>query len=729
MNLKSIFFLSFISIFLSQTDYSYSEDFSSIDQLTYLEAKTNEVEEVYIGSYFQGASTLTPKKDFHNGIKIFPKEFQIGGGQIGGGQSCSITSFNGGDDYAWDYTDNGQIYYPPTYILTNGDCKETAGSVLDLSIFLSEEDIGISRIYNLSYYFYFWIDNINNNDDVKFSCSDNPGSEITFGQLNIGLHQLYLKYNTTEEKFSLNDGGSFECSSMKVLITNTANGGSDDLHFHKLKLSVVIDKKTISVKNCTDHSNLCPFSYYCDTNTGECKKCLGIFAECENRNTGKVCSRFTTNWKDVGNLQTSCKGDYFNLQYLDEMTYDINPPIKSNAASISFWLFTTKDIYEAELVDDINPNIYHITLEDFFVVTIIPRKEQYVIYVTGFEMYHEAYGKKIKDLKTKKDFDAIIKSFPFKYWKIHKEVEKINRWINVIVSFNKNTLKLSMQIFYKKRDVASTGSLVIDDYMVKRVLMSEFIYNKDEDNIADLRTSRLHFKKFYRNSDTTHLNIKIYNNNIGVYFRKLYVFVTELLIQTNLNPGYSKYLFGFQHIEFEKIFKLENYLMPELILAVPFENITKSTADDNKYFIEYYIYDMSKMYNNLNKKLLTINPGNIEDSLYYYSLGLYRLNLISAKNKKFKLPTLADTEDESCENYVDYCYQGGNPYSCNTGYLLEPNNRDCTQINFILNSNSETRLLVPGINAKNNQKGTLTDICYETCIRKTNSLSLYLIFN
>ena len=179
---------------------------------------------------------------------------------------------------------------------------------------------------------------------MKFSCSDNPGSEITFGQLNIGLHQLYLKYNTTEEKFSLNDGGSFECSSMKVLITNTANGGSNDLHFHKLKLSIVIDKKTIFIKNCTDHSNLCPFSYYCDTNTGKCKKCLGIFAECENRNTGKVCSRFTTNWKDVGNLQTSCKGDYFNLQYLDEMTYDINPPIKSNAASISFWLFTTKDI-------------------------------------------------------------------------------------------------------------------------------------------------------------------------------------------------------------------------------------------------------------------------------------------------------------------------------------------------------------------------------------------------
>ena len=35
------------------------------------------------------------------------------------------------------------------------------------------------------------------------------------------------------------------------------------------------------------------------------------------------------------------------LQKLDEMTYDINPPIKSNAATLSFWLFTTEDINNA----------------------------------------------------------------------------------------------------------------------------------------------------------------------------------------------------------------------------------------------------------------------------------------------------------------------------------------------------------------------------------------------
>ena len=37
----------------------------------------------------------------------------------------------------------------------------------------------------------------------------------------------------------------------------------------------------------------------------------------------------------------------------------------------------------------------------------------------------------------------------------------------------------------------------------------------------------------------------------------------------------TKDLQGFQYIEFEKIFNTGNNLIPELILAVPFESITK----------------------------------------------------------------------------------------------------------------------------------------------------------
>ena len=297
---------------------------------------------------------------------------------------------------------------------------------------------------------------------------------------------------------------------------------TSNIILHRVELSVIIDKTTLSQVNCNDapYSGKCPFSYYCDTNTGECKKCLGKFTECTDRSTPVTCSRFT---KELYTQQTSCNADYFNLQKLDEMTYDINPPIKSNAATLSFWLFTTEDINNAA-----DPNIYHITLEDFFVVTIIPGKSQYTIYTTAYEMYHEAYGTILKDKKTKNEFEEVIGLFPYKNWFIKKDVLKINRWINIMVSYNKNLLRLSMQILYKKNSLTQTGNINGKEFLP---LPGEYIYN-NENNIIK---STLHFKKYYRNSDTTHLNIKIYDNNIGVYFRKIYVFVTEILTSNSYN--------------------------------------------------------------------------------------------------------------------------------------------------------------------------------------------------
>ena len=91
------------------------------------------------------------------------------------------------------------------------------------------------------------------------------------------------------------------------------------------------------------------------------------------------------------------------------------------------------------------------------------------------------------------------------------------------------------------------------------------------------------------------LNINIYNNNIGVFVRKLYVYATELLITSSSD---SEKLFGFQYIEYEKIFSSSNNLMPELVLAVPFDKITKSESVEGQYSIQYYMYDMTKVYNN-----------------------------------------------------------------------------------------------------------------------------------
>jgi hypothetical protein len=73
--------------------------------------------------------------------------------------------------------------------------------------------------------------------------------------------------------------------------------------------------------------------------------------------------------------------------------------------------------------------------------------------------------------------------------------------------------------------------------------------------------------------------------------------------------------------------------MPELVLTVPFDRITKSESVERQYSIQYYKYDMTKIYNNRNIKNLLINHGDIDDSLYDYYSRLYRLKIISEKNK------------------------------------------------------------------------------------------------
>ena len=96
------------------------------------------------------------------------------------------------------------------------------------------------------------------------------------------------------------------------------------------------------------------------------------------------------------------------------MSFGITPPIKSNAASLSFWIFTLIDVNEAADGTNSNRHIYHISLEDFFVVTIIPGKTKYTIYLTAYQMYHEVYGYDIQKIKTKKEFIEIMNKFPYK---------------------------------------------------------------------------------------------------------------------------------------------------------------------------------------------------------------------------------------------------------------------------------------------------------------------------
>jgi hypothetical protein len=82
-------------------------------------------------------------------------------------------------------------------------------------------------------------------------------------------------------------------------------------------------------------------------------------------------------------------------------------------------------------IDDINKNnlfkeIFHISLEEFFAVTVIPGKTKYTLYLTAYQMYHEVYGYDIQKIKTKKEFIEIINKFPYKNWLISIDVDIMN---------------------------------------------------------------------------------------------------------------------------------------------------------------------------------------------------------------------------------------------------------------------------------------------------------------
>ena len=702
MNLKSILILLSILLLFPHFCCQFPEDFSSIEQLIY-KPTTSEEEEVYYNSYIQGDPSLIDLNEYHNGIKLIHKDLGISSTSTI--ESCTITPnpYNNDDDLLWDFDNIKNKYFPSSYTLASNKCVKDTNIELNLLGLLNEEDIGISKSYMSKYIFYFWIQNDDNTNNIILSCSD-LSTSITWPQTTQGLYQLYLIYDPISQKFNTYNGDQFSCTG-KISIQN--EGGSD-LYFLRLKLTTLISKETISSENCKVHQNKCPYSYYCDSKTERCKKCLGMFSQCSDRTTGISCSRFSTDWESAGSLKTSCKEDYYNLQYINDMSYDIIPAIRSNAASVSFWLFTTCDINEPDVPEQIDPKIFHITLEDFFVVTIIPGKEKYTIYATGYEMYHEAYENILKNFEKKQKFETFIQNdFRYKNWFTKIEITKINRWINIIVSYNKNLNRISIQAFYKKGG-GRGGSLDIDDnFKTNDNLPGEYIYN----TVNNLKESNLHYKKYYRDTDITHLNFRIYNNEIGVYIRKLYVFITELLIPNSGVPSNSINLFGFQYTEFEKVFMIDNSAIPELILALPFDNITKSGSGENKYFVEYYIYDMTKIYNNLNKKYLIIYPGDIEESLYTYSPGLYRLNLISKKNQMFSDDLLIDKTQITCTDNTNavYCYYNdvtkSLPYTCDNGCFLKPEDRTCV-------TSDGAKILVAGRNAKNNHRGTLTDVCY-----------------
>ena len=112
MNTIEIIFIYLIITFFLDINCQYPEDFSSIDQLTYLTSDSEE--EVFISSYFQDStSSLTENnaiQDFHNGIKIYPENFCTSSTATCTSALSSTTPLNG-DDATWDYINDNLTSY------------------------------------------------------------------------------------------------------------------------------------------------------------------------------------------------------------------------------------------------------------------------------------------------------------------------------------------------------------------------------------------------------------------------------------------------------------------------------------------------------------------------------------------------------------------------------------------------------------------------------------------
>ena len=115
------------------------------------------------------------------------------------------------------------------------------------------------------------------------------------------------------------------------------------------------------------------------------------------------------------------------------------------------------------------------------------------------------------------------------------------------------------------------------------------------------------------------------------------------------------------------------------------------------------MYDLNKISNNRVTKNIIVNG---DESLFNYPPTLYKLILISQKNREFTDSSLSNHQDICLNDNDNYCFKGEYVYACHSLYV-DPIIHKC-----ILPSNTESRILVPGINANTNKKGMLTDICY-----------------
>ena len=721
MSFFFVFFLFILLIKLTYETWSYfPEDFSSIDYLTNPENEN----EIHLLSFYAN-NLISKSADYRNGINIYSIRaidlFNDKCGSISDYYSSTSSYFqntnDNDNDWKVDYMNNN--FFPPKRdILFNFFRNSNPFSLIlisPLTLFDSFDSIKnrkfTEELYqnnNIIFNYYIWFTPIIDIPDLRIGCIKtdlcalNEDSGINYG--NFKANKLYQIYFQLKNDVIIYNSITLNCIKTNDYINLIIN--NINIRIYQIKITYQI----LSDISCSTNDN-CPPGTLCNSNTKLCEKCDGRYAICKDIEIGPneyiykegistlECSRFTEQWEDP--IQNSCKADYFNINKLNYITFEMLP-IKTGAASVSFWFYSIKP-------DPSSNGIFHIVLSDFMICTIIVESNEYEIYVTGYELYHEAYGIKIRDIQNKNDFITAISNFPYNTWFIKGVLNKFDRWINIRFSFNmhkgKNDVtKITLFIQYNKYSLNSSPNLNNLNIAIINKVPNEYIYGTPGSE------NDIHFKKYYRNNDLTYLKVLNYNFDKQIYIKNLYVFGTDFIASDIDSNTLLNNLKGFQYYAFEKIFENDNHNFPELFLACPFDTITFDNSD-NSYNIQYYTYDLydNELIGRRNSLITKIKATkNINNDLYSYYPKLYRLSLIKEKNKIFDNNDLISFNDIGI--YPNFYHNSDKIYSC---YSM---NQHLTLSSMTCSSSCSSNYNVGrGLNYQNNKRGICTYTCDMNC--------------
>ena len=671
--LKILIFLYFFIYSICVSFGGYPESMTTIDQLLYDNAdRTLNIKEYFIVGIQPNSITNNIYFDKKLGVPFFPisiSKFTIDTCELSVSYYSGLETTTGGgsDDRNWNNISyHFSFNLPHKTLISNhfviigeglielfdpGNLHTLTGSDISDYLKLFNLNSDLLKLNSTIFNYYFWIKTNTTLSNIIFNCIDScsvVGSILSYNyeeMIENSWHQIFLRNyriytgdNYDNYFYILDKVRSIKCNSKQFKVSLSKPNAK--LYISAIKLSVYIEKNL----NCESNELICPPYSICAQQSDGSKICVkdSLLARNLTSENIKIPGRFCKEYNNLNNLESGyCLPEYFNIQPFKKLIFPFSPPIKSGAATLSFWFF----LYKPEFKN--YEDIFHIVLDDFFVVTFILEKDisninYYIIYLTVYEMYHEAYNKKkLYESKTKTEFLEIIETFPFKNWYIKYEVKKLNRWVYFRFNFNQHksstdSTKAQMVIIHNLDPI--NGHF----YKVSQKIDNEYIYKE-----KDIQ-SEIHFKRFYRNDDK--MNVRIINENFNLYLflKYLYVINGDIPIEQNTN--------GFQYHSFENIFKDSNIKFPELLLAIPFDDLIYSSG---KYSFPYYYYDSNNL---IVTKQFEFNGKYLESELYNFPNELYRLQLIMHPNHVFENDDLDEIENADTSDY--FRYNGNYYYSC-----------------------------------------------------------------